>query len=224
MSDLTRIEERFRTANPIPDPANPPVTMSTAAAILSDLTERNAPMKTQEETREAAPPDRRRNGMLVAAGVLLVALIAGGAYLLTTGDGSEPSPATQPPVETTQATVETTQATVETTPLALDPFCFLDGQMAQSPAPSELGDQASEVRALIAEWRDTAPDEIRPSAEIHAAALIGLIDVWESGNFDQAQVDSNELQAAFDRFFGSANDEATTIVETWVNTNCIPFQ
>ena len=47
MSDLTSIERRFRMANPVPDPSNPPVPASSAAAALLDINARSIEMQTQ---------------------------------------------------------------------------------------------------------------------------------------------------------------------------------
>ena len=48
MTDLTSLEDRFRMANPVPDAANPPTTVVTAAAVLLDVEERSGTMQTQK--------------------------------------------------------------------------------------------------------------------------------------------------------------------------------
>jgi hypothetical protein len=95
---MTGIEKRFRMANPIPDPANPPVTSTTAAAVLLDMDKRRGTMQTREDSPNAAPqtsPPRRRTGPLLAAAALVAVIIVGvGIWLAPEGDTVAPADAT----------------------------------------------------------------------------------------------------------------------------------
>jgi hypothetical protein len=93
VTDLTRIEEQFRMANPIPDPANPPLRASTAAAALLDL-ERRGTMDTKE-TRVptgVATPRRRRSPALVAAAAFAAVIMIGVVTVLVNSGGGETAP------------------------------------------------------------------------------------------------------------------------------------
>ena len=110
-------------------------------------------------------------------------------------------------------------------------FCELDAQFAGlehfgrdfeniAGAPEDLGDGAAAARTVLAEWRASAPDEISPSVEIWANAYLGLVDVWEAGGFDRAQMDVAELDGAYGRFVDAENKAAKDVVIGWVNANC----
>jgi len=90
VSDLTRIEERFRMANPIPDPANPPLSASTAAAALLDLEKRRGTMQTDQTTQvpTTVPPQKKRRLVALTAAFAVVAAVAGIAIWLS-GSGDE---------------------------------------------------------------------------------------------------------------------------------------
>ncbi len=96
MSDLTAIEERFRRANPIPDPFDPPATASVAAAVLLDLEERTRAIRSQPLATQMPNPNRNRSWLVAAASFVLVLVVVGGmAWFLGGGavtesaDGSE---------------------------------------------------------------------------------------------------------------------------------------
>ena len=114
-------------------------------------------------------------------------------------------------------------------------FCELDAQFAgleyfgkeleRNPsqtvgAPEDLGDGAAAARTVLAEWEASAPDEIGPSIEIWANAYVGLVDVWEAGDFVRAELDVAELDAAYGRFVGGETDAASDVVTGWVDANC----
>lgn len=123
MSDLASIEDRFRLANPIPDPANPPMTASTAAALLLDFRERNVSMQTEETTPKTTPPRRGWNPVLVAVAGFLVVLIVGVGVVLasTRGDDVEPATVTtQPPTTATTQPATTTTTVTETLTSSVD--------------------------------------------------------------------------------------------------------
>lgn len=126
MSDMTGIEERFRMANPIPDPANPPLTAATPAALLRDVEKKRGTMQPQENTSTEtpqAPPPRRRNGPLVAAAAFAAVIIVGVGIVLAlaNNDGGEPATTgtTQAPPTTTAAPTTTTAAATTLPPSAL---------------------------------------------------------------------------------------------------------
>ena len=83
MSDLTSIERRFRMANPVPDPSNPPVPASSAAAALLDINARSIEMQTQvqqlpdQPLTESPAPKKRMIPALAAAAVVIVVIILG---------------------------------------------------------------------------------------------------------------------------------------------------
>jgi len=112
-------------------------------------------------------------------------------------------------------------------------FCELDAQFAGLEyfgkelnhsqtvgAPKDLGDGAAAARTVLAEWKASAPDEIGPSVEIWANAYLGLVDVWEAGDFNRAQMDAAELDVAYGRFVGGETDAASDVVIGWVDANC----
>lgn len=97
---------------------------------------------------------------------------------------------------------------------------WLDHRVVQS-APKDLADGAAAARTVLAEWKASAPDEIGPSVEIWANAYLGLVDVWEEGDFVWAELDgSPELEVAFGRFVGGWTDAASDVVTDWVDANC----
>jgi hypothetical protein len=96
---------------------------------------------------------------------------------------------------------------------------WLDHRVVQS-APKDLADGAAAARTVLAEWKASAPDEIGPSVEIWANAYLGLVDVWEAGDFVRAQMDDGELRVAFGRFNGGETDAASDVVIGWVDANC----
>jgi hypothetical protein len=83
VSDLTSIEQRFRMANPVPDPSNPPVPASSAAAALLDINARSIEMQTQvqplpdQPLTESPAPKKRMIPALAAAAVVIVVIILG---------------------------------------------------------------------------------------------------------------------------------------------------
>ncbi len=110
MSDSTNIEARFRMANPIPDPANPPVSVVTAAAVLLDVEERSGTMQTKEPITTPTRTRRRRNDLIVGAAAFVAVLVAGIVIVLVTATGDESTPATEPSTTVTTAAPTTTLA------------------------------------------------------------------------------------------------------------------
>lgn len=114
MSDLTRTEERFRMANPIPDPANPPAAATPAAEVLLDL-ERRRTMQTQGKNPTTTQPRnrrQRRRGPLVAAAAFGAVLVVGAIVLASGGDNEEPeadAATTVAPPSTATTVAPTTQ-------------------------------------------------------------------------------------------------------------------
>ncbi len=96
MNDLTPIEERFRMANPIPDPANPPAMAPTAATALLELEERRGTMQTEQMPKPATTPSRDRK-RTITAGIVAAAVVVAAALALWfgwlgnggSGDGAE---------------------------------------------------------------------------------------------------------------------------------------
>lgn len=89
MTEQTRMEQRFRAANPVPDPADPPMNAPAAATALLDLEERKGTMQTKEIPNEvAAPPKRPRRGLV--AGVALAVVVAAGGFAWWIAPGSAP--------------------------------------------------------------------------------------------------------------------------------------
>lgn len=150
MSELTRIEDRFRDINPVPDESNPPMSVrSTAAAILA-LEERKVGM--QQLTRPKDKHTQQRSTAtrwLVAAATLVIVLVAIGAVALL--GSSELEPADQPvatsAAPTTTAAPPTTEATTPTTPV--DPAVEAQAlEIAQAYAAAQSVDKRM---ALVAD-------------------------------------------------------------------------
>ncbi len=151
MSDMTCIEERFRMANPIPDPANPPLTAATPAAVLLDLEKKRGTMQPRENASTTAPPPRRWNGPLVAAAAFAAVIIVGVGILLASGGDDEEIVATTvttqapPTTATTAAPTTTTAATTTLPPPALtveEAFAVSDAYFAAY--------EAGDVEAMMA--------------------------------------------------------------------------
>lgn len=136
MSDMTGVEVRFRMANPIPDPANPPSAATTPAAVLLDLEKKRGTMKTRENASIEAPPPRRRNGLLVAAATFAAVIIVGVGILLTSGGDDKAD----------VATTVTTQAPPTTLPA---PAITVDEALAVNDAYF-AGYEAGDVEAAMA--------------------------------------------------------------------------
>jgi hypothetical protein len=93
VTDLTRIEEQFRMANPIPDPASPPLRASTAAATLLDLEERGTMDTKETQVPTAVPtPRQRRSPVLVAAAAFAAVIVIGVVAVLVNSGGGETAP------------------------------------------------------------------------------------------------------------------------------------
>ncbi len=85
MSDLTPIEQRFRMANPVPDPSNPPMTVSPAAAALLDIDARSIDMQTQvqeplEQPLTESPAPKRRLIVALAAATVIIVIVAAALF------------------------------------------------------------------------------------------------------------------------------------------------
>lgn len=108
MNDLTSIEQRFRLANPIPDPSNLPMAASTADAALLDLEARSVDMQTQDPPIRIEPssrPPRDRRWLILALGAAAAAVVAIVIAASMLGGSGEPqvdvvAPTELSPVET----------------------------------------------------------------------------------------------------------------------------
>ena len=168
MSELTRIEDRFRAINPVPDESNPPMTAKSTAAALLALEERKVGM--QQLTRPKDKPTQQRNTAtrwLVAAAAVVVVLVAIGAVALL--EDSELEPADQPSATsaapTTTATPPTTEAATATT--SVDPAVEAEAlEIAQAYAGAQSVDEKMMLVAEDAVFVDatsefSGKDEIR---------------------------------------------------------------
>jgi hypothetical protein len=100
VSDPAQIEDRFRMANPIPDPTNPPATVTPAAEVLLALEMRRRTMQTQatNPTTKPTKPRQRWKGPLLAAAAFVAVLVVGAIMLASRGDDPDDvaNPATTP--------------------------------------------------------------------------------------------------------------------------------
>lgn len=148
MSELTRIEERFRAINPVPDVSNPPMPARSNAATLLALEERTVEM--QQLTRPKEKTTQRRSGptrWLVAAGAAILVLVVLGAVALLDEGGVEPG-------DTPTATVVVTSTTVAPTTTAAP----TTATTTTEATPATTVGPAVEAQALrVAEAYATAP-------------------------------------------------------------------
>ncbi len=88
MSDLTRIEERFRMVNPVPDPADPPMSARTAATTLLELDRRKETMQNPTPTQPTRN-ERRRPWLIVIAAAAIVIIVGVVAFVFVANDGTD---------------------------------------------------------------------------------------------------------------------------------------
>ncbi len=88
MSDLTRIEERFRMVNPVPDPADPPMSARTAATTLLELDKRKETMQNPTPTQPTRN-ERRRPWLIVIAAAAIVIIVGVVAFVFVANDGTD---------------------------------------------------------------------------------------------------------------------------------------
>ncbi len=88
MSDLTRIEERFRMVNPVPDPADPPMSARTAATTLPELDKRKETMQNTTPTQPTRN-ERRRPWLIVIAAAAIVIIVGVVAFAFVANDGTD---------------------------------------------------------------------------------------------------------------------------------------
>ena len=105
-------------------------------------------------------------------------------------------------------------------------FCDLNTELDQVPdswllAPTEARDSLQEQGQLLDEAAKAAPDEIRSAAQGLADNHDLIRDIWESADFDVAQLDDSqlqyesELQSTFEAQFADF-----AAVERWLTKNC----
>ncbi len=88
MSDLTRIEERFRMVNPVPDPADPPMSARTAATTLLELDKRKETMQNTTPTQPTRN-ERRRPWLIAAAAASIVIIVGVAVFVFVADDGTD---------------------------------------------------------------------------------------------------------------------------------------
>ncbi|MFB3098592.1 MAG: hypothetical protein ACE1ZX_00970, partial [Acidimicrobiia bacterium] len=88
MSDLTRIEERFRMVNPVPDPADPPMSARTAATAFPELDRRKETMQNTTPTQPTRN-ERRRPWLIVIAAAAIVIIVGVVAFAFVANDGTD---------------------------------------------------------------------------------------------------------------------------------------
>ena len=110
---------------------------------------------------------------------------------------------------------------------AADPgrFCETDTRFDQLgdflDLPSDEAREAvAEVRNVLNDGLEAAPDEIRPSYELLVDAFVPILDVFEAADFGDAPVNQAALDAAFATFGSDAVSSASDAVEDWVDANC----
>ena len=87
MSDLTRIEQRFRMVNPVPDPSDPPMSARTAATTLLELDKRKETMQNPTPTQPTRN-ERRRPWLIVIAAAAVVIIVGVVAFVFVANDGT----------------------------------------------------------------------------------------------------------------------------------------
>lgn len=103
-------------------------------------------------------------------------------------------------------------------------FCALDVELDQyfgafETSPSDARAAARQVRDLLDESVEVAPDDIRPSVESARVSYFRFLDVLELVDFDVAQADQVELGAIFEDETWQA---AGHTIEAWLMANCSP--
>lgn len=183
MTDLTRIEQRFRAINPVPDESNPPMPAKSITSTLLALEERKTEM--QQLTR---PTKKARNGpalRFAAAGALAMALAVIGAVVLLNNSSVEPAdtattaPATTVAPTTTQPGVTTTEADPAIEAEALG---VAQAYQAAQTIDEQLAVVADDAVFTIAAYRFTGKDQIREWLQSMEAATVSFSDTRVDGN------------------------------------------
>ena len=115
MNEHTQLAERLRMANPVPEPAQPPIGAVSADVVLLQIERRSTDVQTTErETHTANAPQRRWTGAWYAAAAFaaVIAIVLGVIALLSlNGNDDEPvATTTTAPTTTTEATTTTLSA------------------------------------------------------------------------------------------------------------------
>ena len=246
MSDLTHIEQQFRLANPVPDPADPPVGAPTAAMALLDIETRSIDMQTQQQQVEEQPfPESPRNrtrliGALVAAAVVILVIVV--SVALFGGDDeagvdvvdqpeiseTEPEAAATPEPEPAAPTDEAEPEEAASPAVEELEFCEIEIAISEAhdlagfDGPSGMVDLgiSGEVKALYADLVAAAPAEIEAEVESTSERFVALIVLWEEANGDSSQLDRDAHDLAMERFFSSVNETEGEVVDVWLEANC----
>jgi len=104
-------------------------------------------------------------------------------------------------------------------------FCDLRDQFGQqgdflAMGPDEAAPAVAEVRRLLSDASDAAPEEIKESFDTAADAFIDLIDVFEDAEFGAAATDQAALEAALQALSTPEIAAANGEVEQWYADNC----
>lgn len=104
-------------------------------------------------------------------------------------------------------------------------FCAIDAELDELGDPLEFPpEEAQEIveqgESLIDEFGEVAPDEVKGSAESLAGSFQEIIDVFKAADFDAAQIDQAELDAAFEAAFTEEAEIAVEEVDAWIEANC----
>ena len=95
------------------------------------------------------------------------------------------------------------------------------GEAFQSNDPADLEEQFNASQEALAQLEDSAPDEIKEDVGIIADALGGLIEVFESANYDFTQLASDpEAIAQLEAFNSAEINDASTRVTAYLTEVC----
>ncbi len=197
MSDLTSLEQRFRAANPVPDPSDPPMAAASAAAALLEFEARSVDMQTEERPTQLEPQQRQNVSRIVigaaaaAVTVILIVLFASG---LLGGDD-------------------------EVIERSAESFCAIEETIDLPPPPDTNPETAQQARDILEDFKAAAPVEIQADAERIANAWIALYDLWESADWDHSAIDTEELRVAQNELFEGVGP-AENRVDAWIEETC----
>lgn len=196
MSDLTSLEQRFRAANPVPDPSNPPMAAASAAAALLEFEARSVDMQTEERPTRLEPEGPRNLNRLIigaAAAAVTVVLI----ILVATGILGGDTEVIEPSAEL---------------------FCELDETLELVPPGDMNPELAAKARADLAALVAAAPLEIRDDVEADVNQWLAMLDLWQEADWDRSLIDTAELGAAQEAWFRT--DPGDTRGDDWIEANC----
>jgi hypothetical protein len=95
------------------------------------------------------------------------------------------------------------------------------GETLQSDDPADLEEQFNASQEALAQLEDSAPDEIKEDVGIIADALGGLIEVFESANYDFTQLAQDpEAIAQLEAFNSAEITDASTRVTAYLTEVC----